>query len=192
MCRLFKKYTFSESEPNDKQITESIEVDTNDTLAVWKEKATRLAFIYDVVIEKYSRRINFVTFIALLLTSLASLTNLGNIGLNHIDYPIVDLVLKILSAIFVTFATFLMGIVYKFEWPTTVNKCTKYLNSVEYFLALIITKLPKDSTNFITKHQHEFHTLLISAPNIPHSDYQSASQKYRQSKYRFRKDLINV
>ena len=187
------------SEDSSEYITSEYgEIKYDDTLRMWKEKGTRIAFIYDVILEKYKRRVSFFTLVAFLLTSVTSLTALGNLGINDVDYPKIVLLFKIGTAVLTTCSAVATGITRIFGWSLFVDKCQKYLDSIEYFTSSIVSEqiLPpefrKDSKSFIAQHQDQFLSILNNAPDISHSDYNNALHRYEKSKPRFRQDLINV
>lgn len=192
-----EKYHFYETDP-DKSNRSSEPINYSDTLRMWKEKGSRLVFIYDIVLEKYKWRIGMFNLIALLLTSATSLTALSNLGLSESSYPNIALAFKITSAVLTTSAALVTSFNRIFDWTSLVDNCQKYLDTVEHFTASIISEqmLPEeykgDPEQFIIQHRDQFLSILNSAPDISHSDYQSASGKYEASKIRFRQELINI
>jgi len=175
-----------------------MDLNYEDTLRIWKEKSARLAFIYDFILSKYRRRINMFTLFAFLLTSMTSLLALSNVGLSENKYPELALALKVTSAVITTCAAIATGIPRLFGWSSLVEVCQKYLDSVEYFIAAILSEevLPKEfrrnPEEFITQRRDQFLSILGNAPDISHSDFLEASRKYESSELRFRQNLLTI
>lgn len=169
-----------------------------DTIKEWRQRGTTLAFIYDFVLDKYRKRIDFFTLLSFILISLTSLLALGNFGLSDEDFPELSLAFKAVNAVLATSATISAGIVRVRGWTYLVENCQKYLDTVEHFVASIISEqtLPMririDPEQFILQQKDKFQAILNSAPDISHGDYLEALEYYERSKSRFRHDLIIV
>ena len=169
-----------------------------DTIKEWRRRGAKIAFIYDLILDKYRGRLDFFTLLAFLLTALTSLLALGNFGLSEVKYPNLTMSLKAVNVILTTGAAICAGIVRLRGWNQLIDSCQKYLDTVEHFVALIISeqslpvRLRIDSEQFILQQKDKFHAILNSAPDISHDDYIQALDCYVNAKTRFRYDLINV
>lgn len=169
-----------------------------DTIKEWRHRGATIAFIYDFILDKYRKRVDFFTLLAFLLISLTSLLALGNFGINDGDYPELTLAFKAVNAVLATSATISAGIVRVRGWTYLVENCQKYLDTVEHFVASIISEqtLPMririNPEQFILQQKDKFQAILNSAPDISHDDYLQAIEYYEKSKTRFRHDLVNV
>jgi hypothetical protein len=188
-----------ESVPNYDRFDSSIPINSaDDTIKEWKRRATKVAFIYDIVSDKYRKRLDLYTLLAFILSCLTTLFALGKLGLHECDYPNVTLALKSSFVVLATGAAICAGIVQIRGWDQLINSCQKYLNTVENFVALIISeqtlpiRIRVDYEQFIIQQKDKFQAILNSAPDIPHYDYLQALKAYEQSKARLRHDLINV
>lgn len=179
--------------------TDSTQILTyHDTLKDWRKKSTQLAFIYDCVSEKYKKRVDIFSLIAFILTSAIALLALGNFGLNDSEYPSLSLGLKITNSILTTMAAVFTGMDRIFGWSNFLNNCHKYQDSLENFMAHIIseqslpTKYQMDPEQFIIQNKDKFIEILKSAPDISNSDYLNAMELFDKSHKRFRSNLIIV
>ena len=182
---------------------DSIDVENPDydheirTIRRWREQSARIAFIFDVVHEKYQRLSNRYTLAAFIFTTLATLVSVTNLGINDTNTTlswsinVVNAVLSLSGAICTAKITML-------GWQDIITNSQKYLDTVEGFLAKLISekslslkyRTPPDK--FIVRNYRRFATILTTAPNIPHSDYEYANDIYGQARSRFRADLITV
>lgn len=168
-----------------------------DTLKEWKDKSTKMAFIYDYIGDTYRKRVNSASITGFVLTSCISLLALGNLGLSDADYPTISMVLKGVNAAFGVSAAIATGLPRILNWGTTSENCQKYLDSVENLLASIISeqalpvKFRTDPEQYILEKKEKYQAILDSAPNVPHEDYTSALDAYEQEKARLRHDLIH-
>lgn len=166
------------------------------TLNEWKTRGSKIAFIYEFVIDKYSKRLNNYTLAAFLLSSITSLLALGNFGVSESQFPQLALGMKIATAVLTTSAATTSGVVKIFGWQSLISSCQKYLDSVEHFVAAIISeqtlplKYRTEPDQFILNQKDKYQSILNSAPDIPHDDYVIALEKYEESKARLRYDLI--
>lgn len=174
-------------------------IDTyEDTIKEWRRRGAKVAFIYDLILDTYRKRLDFFTLLAFLLTSLTSLLALSNFGISEEEYPNVAISMKALNVFLTTGAAICAGIVQLRGWNQLVNSCQKYLDTVENFVAVIISeqtlplRLRMDPEQFILQQKDKFQTILNSAPDIPHDHYLHALKHYEQSKTRFRHDIINL
>ncbi len=168
------------------------------TLQEWKTRGGKIAFIYEYIIDKYRKKVDNYTLAAFLLISITSLLSLGNFGVNDALYPSVALGMKVATAVLTTSAAVVSGVVKIFGWSTLLSSCQKYLDSVENFVAMIISeqtlplKFRTEPDQFILNQKDKYQSILNSAPDIPHDDYVIALEKYDESRSRLRYDLINV
>jgi len=174
------------------------EVDYDDTLEEWKKRGSQIAFIFDSVLEKYTTKIKRYTLVVFMLTSITSLISLGNLGLSEQDYPELSWTVKITNVVISIISAFCAAKIRIMGWQNLVTQSQKYLDTVEAFVATVVSELSLPSQfrsppeQFILQNKDRFLTILGTAPDIPHSDYLKAMEKYTNSKNRFRQDLISV
>lgn len=168
------------------------------TLNEWKDRGGKLAFIYEYVIDKYRKLVSNYGLAAFIIISLTTLLSLSNLGIKESDHPEIALGMKIATAILTSAATIASGVVQLRGWQPLVTACQKYLDTVENFVAIIISeqtlplKFRTAPDEFILGQKDKYQSILSSAPDIPHDDYVIALEKYSESKNRLRSDLIAI
>jgi hypothetical protein len=169
------------------------------TIEEWKNRGGKIAFIYDYVTDKYKKRIDKAALVAFIFGALLTMLSLGNFGINEETYPELAIGVKVASTVISVIVTISAGIGKILGWPSLVTNTQKYLDTVENFVALIISeqtlpvKFRINRDQFILDQKNNYQTILQNAPDIPHDDYVRAVEIYAEStKSRFRSDLVNI
>lgn len=184
------------SEESDEDTIKTCEPDKATTKIIkWKERGLQLAFVFDYVLEKYQRRINRYALLGFLASLIATGTSLSNLGVSEEDYPDLAMGLKVSGVATALVTNYCTGVIKIMGWSDLVKNSQKYSQSVESFVSSITLELeslnPKPG-KFIADNRDKYSSILKSVPDIPQSDYLKALEQYKQSKSRFKNDLILV
>lgn len=169
--------------------------DNLETIKDWKQKVATIAFVFDMVLEKYQKKVYLIELLQTVFAYFSTMASLSVFGIQTGVYPALDMAVKA-GAFILTFATSITVTILRITgWKKLVDDGFKYLHKVESLSAKIggiDIKNPDDLDDFIKKHREEYIAILDSAPDIPHSDYLKAIDSYEKSANRFRNDLIVV
>lgn len=169
-----------------------------DVMRGWMKQGKKIAFIYECIMDKYRKRLRRWTLAAFVLTSITSLLSLGNFGIQEEDMPELTIAMKAATAALTTSSAIATGVISIFSWTQLVSSCQKYLDTVEHFVSSIISELTlpvkfrTDPDMFIMNQKDKYQAILNSAPDVPHSDYIIALEKYEESKLYLRPEISIV
>ena len=164
-----------------------------ETVETWLNESVRMLFIYEVLLEKYKKRSHIGPIISIILGSISSLlagvgsslvgsTLNTNSTMNWIGFGFGVIILVLNGIVVVT--NFISEL---FKWNTKAARLSEYIEKINTFRAILHAELllpPKIRTNaieFIKREDDNFLKLKKNSPNIPQSDYSTASKKYRKN-----------
>ena len=159
-----------------------------ETMEKWRKKSSKLAFIYDFVLDKYKKVNSASVLVAFLISTIMSLFSVGNFALSATSNETLVLVFKILTTTLSTIVALVTGIPKLFGWTNRISQYQKYLDSVEHFNAIILSEqylpseLRKKPNEFIIQNSNKFLSVLDSAPNITQSEFQLGTIIYKKSR----------
>lgn len=166
-----------------------------ETFKEWKRKISTIAYIFDMTLEKYQKRIYWMESFITIFTYLSTVTSLSVLGFSsEVDtYPAAAIAIK--SGAFVcTFAASIMVTTLNMTgWKKLLENGFKYLHTVEALsakLSAIDLNNQDELFDFVKKHREEYISILSNAPDIPNSDYLAGMEAYEKASARFRNDLV--
>lgn len=158
-----------------------------DTTRLWKASLTRTSFIYDVIADKYNKRISFFLLMAFIINTVMSMLTALVIPLNSVEMEWVKTFrfsIDIISLVLSATATILNGSVKMFNWGDFVTVATKYIERVESLYATVSgelnvsQRLRHDAMTFIPKTNNAYLSLMKQSPQVSPSDYKWAAGQY--------------
>lgn len=160
-----------------------------ETVRNWKSILSKTTFVYEVVIEKYKKRINYTLTIALILGTLATIITAISSALLAVDdknYVWAAFSLNVVVFVLTGSVSIFNGILQITGWQDFVNELTKFVEKMDILYAKISNelvlpaKLRTNAVDFIKTENVEYLNIMMQSPDIRPSDYQYASKKYKK------------
>jgi hypothetical protein len=167
----------------------------SETFKKWRDGANKLSYIYDYLLDKYKKRVDFFYITSCILTSASSLLSIAYFGL-YPDTDPLNIAIKLVIILLTTISAFSTNIIRIKGWGTKIDEQQKYLVLIQAFAASLISQQilpPKhrvDYDYFIDEFKLKFETLLKNAPKISHGDYLESLQDLEKHVNMFKRELI--
>jgi hypothetical protein len=162
------------------------EQNTN-TVRSWKGSVAKSAYIYQVVVEKYRKRENFVLIMVLILSALTTVISAVSSALLAIDSTkFLWATFGLNVAIFVISAciTILNGLTGITQWNKLVTTLSTFIEKLDAFYAIVAGELlladsiRHNAIDYIRVQSATFLSIMMQSPDIDPTDYELGDAKY--------------
>lgn len=159
-----------------------------ETIKSWKESVSKASFIYEVVLEKYKKRVDYVLIAALLFNTVATLLTAVSTAILATNANLIwvgfgfNVAILLLQAI----VTLFNGALKVRGWSDIVTTLSTFIEKIDNFYGtisnelLLPDQLKSDAIEFITKESKNYLNITQQSPNIYPSDYRMANKKYKK------------
>jgi hypothetical protein len=160
------------------------DIDNINAILKWKDSCEELSFVFDVVRQKYKKRVERISLLQFVFDLIISSLLLLSVSLDENEYPKFYLIQQILAFTLSLVTSFTGGILKIFKWNDTVESYKEYSVKVDNFKANLISettlpvKLRKNGIDFIVQNKTVYYDIVHSAPQINVEDYSSALIEY--------------
>ncbi len=160
-----------------------------ETIRSWKTSVIKASFIYEVVLEKYKKRVDNILLWAFILSTVATIISAISSALLTIDEPSYkwiafgfNVALFIINGV----TSILNGAIKIYKWDELVTKLSNFIEKLDSFYATISSELVlpdalrQDAVEFIKKEDQNYLTIMQQSPNIYPSDTKTANKMYEE------------
>lgn len=159
------------------------------TIRNWKTSIIKASFIYEVVLEKYKKRVDNILLWAFILSTIATIISGIASALLTIDdtrYKWVAFGFNVALFVINGATTVLNGAIKIYKWDELVTKLSNFIEKMDSFYAAVSSELVlpdtlrQDAIEFIKKEDQSYLTIMQQSPNIYSSDTKKANKMYEE------------
>jgi hypothetical protein len=159
------------------------------TVRNWKTSISKASFIYEIVLEKYKKRVDNILLWAFILSTIATIISAITSALLTIDdtsYKWIAFGFNVALFVINGATTVLNGAIKIYKWDELVTSLSNFIEKMDLFYANISSELVlpdtlrQDAVEFIKKEDQAYLTIMQQSPKIYASDTKMANNMYEE------------
>lgn len=161
--------------------------DTVNTFRSWKQSLAKASFIYQHILEKYTKKLNLFLILSLILSATATIIagiSTTTLTVDSDKYKYISLALNISLLVIGVLNTIFSGLIKILKLTDQTTLMSSYVDKLDAFYFIVSTQLSlpvvnrKNGSEFLTDHTEKYIALLNESPQVLHSDYSIACDMY--------------